>query len=535
MSSVYPRQSYTGANLRSWHRQQYLHGVYSALFNDRSRPMHSYHPQFVATRSYQSGVIAIKDESIMAYHDFNSGKYALIESQLTDCSNEVDVNYWPEHPLMSQRPLEPHYRFSSEQQPPEGHDWAPDLDITWPAHHLCSISKYPTYHCPNEELQHPYYSSPSTQYYNSSSASSDRLSPSIESRASTLLPSPHLCHVDVSGLEFTSHSDALYEDSSCVAMQNVQKTADTMNEDPVDSYNSYEYEPQELVFVASEYCESTPLAYGHSPVAVAHRVTRDTSPSEPSPEPAPKSEPDSDYKAYAVRTACRRRGAPKKSPSATRNHNGASKRQLTQHATKPSRGRQDTPRAFLCPLAPYGCKSAFNAKNEWKRHAMTQHFRTGFWRCDQCTDSPDRPNDFNRKDLFVQHVRRMHPTHTTLAVSNSSNKKKKNNNNNNNNRAQTTRTTTMEAALNKIAERCYQLTHSAPESCCCVFCEETFEGEGAVESRMEHVGKHMESRRKEGLHPVAVGDWQEDEGLESWLLRHRMIVRKEGGLEVLKK
>ena len=37
---------------------------------------------------------------------------------------------------------------------------------------------------------------------------------------------------------------------------------------------------------------------------------------------------------------------------------------------------------------------------------MTQHFRMGFWRCDQCTDSPDRPNDFNRKDLFVQHVRR---------------------------------------------------------------------------------------------------------------------------------
>lgn len=156
---------------------------------------------------------------------------------------------------------------------------------------------------------------------------------------------------------------------------------------------------------------------------------------------------------------------------------------------------------------------------------MTQHFRMGFWRCDQCTDSPDRPNDFNRKDLFVQHVRRMHPANTAVPALNSSKKKS---------RAQGKTTTTMEAALNRIAERCYQLTHSAPESCCCVFCEETFEGEGAMEARIEHVGKHMESRRKEGLDPVAVGDWHEDEDLEPWLLRHGMIVRKKGVLEVSK-
>ncbi|GAB7327966.1 hypothetical protein MBLNU13_g00030t2 [Cladosporium sp. NU13] len=458
----------------------------------------------------------------MAYYDFHSRQYALIESQLHDCSNEVDMTHWPEYPLVSQRPLEPHYRFSSEHQLAEGHNWVPELDITAPAHYLFSNSRYPSYHSPNEKLQHPYYSSPSTQY-NNSSASSDRLSPSFGSRASSLLPSPHLCHVDVSGLELTSHSDELYEDSSCVAMQNVQKTADTMNEDPVDNYQSYEYEPQELVFVASEYCESTPSAYAHPSIPVAHQETRDESPSEPSPEPAPKSEPDSDYEADPVRTA-RRRRAPKKPSSATRGHHGVNKRRSTQHVTKPSRSRQDTPRAFLCPLAPYGCKSAFNAKNEWKRHAMTQHFRMGFWRCDQCTDSPDRPNDFNRKDLFVQHVRRMHPTHTTLPAPNNSKNKS---------RAQG-KTTTMEAALNKIAERCYQLTHSAPESCCCVFCEDTFEGDGAMESRTEHVGKHMESRRKEGLDPVAVGDWREDEELESWLLRHGMIARQKGVLEVSK-
>lgn len=55
-----------------------------------------------------------------------------------------------------------------------------------------------------------------------------------------------------------------------------------------------------------------------------------------------------------------------------------------------------------------------------------------------------------------------------------------------------------------------------------------------MEARIEHVGKHMESRRKEGLDPVAVGDWHEDEDLEPWLLRHGMIVRKKGVLEVSK-
>jgi hypothetical protein len=65
-----------------------------------------------------------------------------------------------------------------------------------------------------------------------------------------------------------------------------------------------------------------------------------------------------------------------------------------------------------------------------------------------------------------------------------------------------------------------------------VFCEEKFEGDGAVETRIEHVGKHMESRRKDGLAPVAVVDWSEDKELESWLLLHGMIVKRKGLLEV---
>jgi hypothetical protein len=118
----------------------------------------------------------------------------------------------------------------------------------------------------------------------------------------------------------------------------------------------------------------------------------------------------------------------------------------------------------------------------------------------------------------------MHPTNTAVPVPNNSKKKGRVQDN----------VATVEAALNEIAERCYQLTHSAPESCCCVFCEETFEGEGAMEGRTEHVGKHLETRRKEGLDPVAVGDWREDKELESWMLLHGMVVRKNGVLRVSK-
>lgn len=484
--------------------------------------MHSYHPSFVATRANQSEVLAINNESTMAHQDYLGREYMCTDLHLNDCSEGFDVSHWPEHQLGPQRPLDLYYHFSNGPQLMGDQGWVRDLDITSPAYHLFSSSRYPSYHSPNEELQHPYYSSPSTRY-NSSSAGSDRLSPSIGSRASSLLPSPETCYIEVPGLEFTPNSDGFYEDSPCVAMQNVQKSADAMNEDSVDDYNGYEYEPQELVPAASEYHEPATSAYGQLPIPVAHQDARDESPSEPSPEPAPESEPDSDYEADPVPTT-RRRRAPKKPSNGTGGHNGVNKRRLTQQTTKPSRRSRGTPRAFLCPLAPYGCKSAFNAKNEWKRHAMTQHFRMGFWRCDQCTDSPDRPNDFNRKDLFVQHVRRMHPTNTVVPTISDSKKK---------GRVQG-RVATVEAALNKIAERCYQLTHSAPESCCCVFCEETFEGEGAMESRTEHVGKHMESRRKEGLDPVAVVDWREDGELESWLLRHGMVVRKKGGLEVSK-
>lgn len=298
-----------------------------------------------------------------------------------------------------------------------------------------------------------------------------------------------------------------------------------LNEDPMDDFNHF-YEPQELVPAAPDDYDSPSSAHRQLPIPIARMETYDEPLSEP--ETVPEPEPESEYEPGPAPTV-RRRRTPRSGPlAAAKRRNGVAKRPSTQRPKSPPslppvHPSQETPRAFLCPLAPYGCTAAFNAKNEWKRHALTQHFRLGFWRCDQCTQQPDRPNDFNRKDLFVQHVRRMHPTDRTMPTGNS--KKKA--------RAQG-RIAAVGAALDKTAERCYQNKHPVPESCCCVFCEESFEGETALESRTEHVGKHMEARKRDGLSPVAVGDWNEDKELESWLLRHKMIARKNGSLEVSK-
>ncbi|KAF7186207.1 hypothetical protein HII31_12449 [Pseudocercospora fuligena] len=167
-------------------------------------------------------------------------------------------------------------------------------------------------------------------------------------------------------------------------------------------------------------------------------------------------------------------------------------------------------RGFPCPLAVYGCSSTFGSKNEWKRHVYTQHMRLGFWRCDRCSkDNPDRkPNDFNRKDLFIQHVRRMHQA----AQPSPANGKEKS----------AKAGDLDEAFLQNEANRCYRHLRSPPENSRCLFCEQQFHGHGSWEDRMEHVGRHMERARKENieLHPE---QWNRDENAEIWFVRESVL------------
>jgi len=168
-------------------------------------------------------------------------------------------------------------------------------------------------------------------------------------------------------------------------------------------------------------------------------------------------------------------------------------------------------RPFVCTFSVYGCNSTFGSKNEWKRHVTSQHLRLGFWRCDlgACAHDPARPNDFNRKDLFTQHVRRMHAPGPKAS------------------RPERER---WEAGLEALRQRCWVKSRETPEKSECGFCgcEEAggrkvaFEGAGSWEERMEHVGRHFE--KGDGARLV----WKEDVGLRDWMVGEGLLERVGG-------
>lgn len=164
---------------------------------------------------------------------------------------------------------------------------------------------------------------------------------------------------------------------------------------------------------------------------------------------------------------------------------------------KPSSKTRGSPgRVFFCSFKQYGCKSTFNSKNEWKRHVASQHLKLGFWRCDLpgCY-SLNKPNDFNRKDLFTQHLRRMH----------SPDQNRKNSTLERNDR--------FEQNLPDVHARCWMRQRDAPPQSQCATCNIVF---SSWEERMEHMGKHYEAGSFCEL---------EDPGLVRWALHEGILCR----------
>jgi hypothetical protein len=169
-------------------------------------------------------------------------------------------------------------------------------------------------------------------------------------------------------------------------------------------------------------------------------------------------------------------------------------------------------RPFVCTFSIYGCSQTFGSKNEWKRHVSSQHLRLGYWRCDGegCVSNVTASktgtvenNDFNRKDLFTQHLRRMHKPA---------------------NGASEEELDLFTASLETIVQRCYIRVRSAPPRAQCGYCSPTVEGstffgDSAWEKRMEHVGKHLEGGASKKL------AWREDLDLRSWLESEGLIQR----------
>ncbi|KAK7419813.1 hypothetical protein QQZ08_010701 [Neonectria magnoliae] len=138
-------------------------------------------------------------------------------------------------------------------------------------------------------------------------------------------------------------------------------------------------------------------------------------------------------------------------------------------------------RPFPCAFSFAGCTSTFGSKNEWKRHISSQHLCLQYYRCSSCTQSTaeGRGNEFNRKDLFTQHLRRMHaPFQIKRAIAKGDSKLQ----------------TEWEAHVKDMQQSCLVQRRHPPQRSACPKpdCQTVFEGPTSWDEWTEHVGRHME-------------------------------------------
>ncbi|CAD6444422.1 cd5a1669-0874-4a7a-b7c4-cb63ff471841 [Sclerotinia trifoliorum] len=170
-------------------------------------------------------------------------------------------------------------------------------------------------------------------------------------------------------------------------------------------------------------------------------------------------------------------------------------------------------RAFICVFDFAGCSSTFASKNEWKRHVSSQHLNLQAWVCtlgacgkiplsshsSSMRKVPGRNIDidmhggenakmkmvqrgyevkgaeFNRKDLFTQHLRRMHAPFEVKR------------------KGQINRE--WEERMRGLQRSCEKVRREAPSRLGCPVTGCTtawFEGIACWDERMEHLGKHLE-------------------------------------------
>lgn len=219
----------------------------------------------------------------------------------------------------------------------------------------------------------------------------------------------------------------------------------------------------------------------------------------------------------------RRNSNSRKSSYSTANERGrVSKRAKCSSSPKDS---NPTNRPFPCPFAGYSCQATFASKNEWKRHVSTQHIRLGFWRCQLCPTTTDGGtttsfNDFNRKDLFAQHLRRMHMVSSPSSAYKGSARSP----------PPTKNAPITEDSMPDFQRKCYMKLRDPPPRSSCLFCNRSFEGQGSWDERMEHVGRHFEKDKKGAdANMYGIERWREDRSLEKWLTREGLVVQSQRG------
>ncbi|KAK4209204.1 zinc finger Y-chromosomal protein 1 [Rhypophila decipiens] len=160
-------------------------------------------------------------------------------------------------------------------------------------------------------------------------------------------------------------------------------------------------------------------------------------------------------------------------------------------------------RPFPCAFSFAGCASTFGSKNEWKRHIASQHLCLTYYRCSACPPSINegKGNEFNRKDLFTQHLRRMHaPFAIKKSIAKSDSKIQMDWDNH----------------LKDMQAKCLVHRRQPPQRSACPKpgCLSTFEGPGSWDEWTEHVGRHME-KNEAGQMEVDryLAEWAEAEGI----------------------
>lgn len=167
-------------------------------------------------------------------------------------------------------------------------------------------------------------------------------------------------------------------------------------------------------------------------------------------------------------------------------------------------------RPFPCAFAFAGCTSTFGSKNEWKRHIASQHLCLTYYRCSSCSQGTveGKGNEFNRKDLFTQHLRRMHaPFQIKRALAKGDSKLQQE----------------WESHVKDMQISCLVTRRAPPQRSACpkADCANIFEGAGSWDDWTEHVGRHMEKGEAARLGV--------DRLLAKWALDEGIIEKKDDG------
>ena len=117
-------------------------------------------------------------------------------------------------------------------------------------------------------------------------------------------------------------------------------------------------------------------------------------------------------------------------------------------------------------------------------------------------------NDFNRKDLFTQHRRRMH---TPWNMSKEPSAKMR---------------LDFENSLEDVRKRCWRKRRAPPQRSTCGFCRRVFEGPNGWGQRMEHVAKHFQGNN-DGAADVESMQEEEDRDLREWAIKEGIV--RDGG------